>query len=74
MKTISDIRKELDTKSISSVELTKEYLKRIKDSSLGAYNTINEEGALNSAKLADEKSLLRSDDGRPEFFSYEGEI
>ena len=55
MKTISDIRKELDTKSISSVELTKEYLKRIKDSSLGAYNTINEEGALNSAKLADEK-------------------
>ena len=26
------------------------------------------------AKLADEKSLLRSDDGRPEFFSYEGEI
>ena len=26
------------------------------------------------AKLADENSLLRSDDGRPEFFSYEGEI
>ena len=25
-------------------------------------------------KLADEKSSLRSDDGRPEFFSYEGEI
>ena len=25
-------------------------------------------------KVADEKSLLRSDDGRPEFFSYEGEI
>ena len=26
------------------------------------------------AKLADENSLLGSDDGRPEFFSYEGEI
>lgn len=25
-------------------------------------------------KLADENALLRSDDGRPEFFSYEGEI
>ena len=25
-------------------------------------------------KVADEKSSLRSDDGRPEFFGYEGEI
>ncbi len=56
MITISELRKKLDTKEISSVELTKEYLKKIAASSeLGAFNTVCEEEALASAEAADKK-------------------
>ncbi len=55
MTTISELRKKLDEKKISSVELTESYLKRIKDASdLGAFNTVCEEEALLLAKKADE--------------------
>ena len=56
MATISELRKKLDEKAISSVELTNEYLKKIKASQdLGAYNTVCEDEAINMAKLADER-------------------
>lgn len=56
MTTISELRKKLDEKQISSVELTKEYLNKINSNTeLGAYNTICEEDALIAAELADKK-------------------
>ncbi len=56
MTTISELRKKLDEKQISSVELTKEYLNRINaNTELGAYNTICEEEALKAAELADKR-------------------
>ena len=56
MNTISNLRKQLDKKEISSVELTQEYLNKIdKCSDLGAYNTVCAEEALISARLADER-------------------
>ncbi len=54
MTTISDLRKKLDAKEISSVELTKEYLSKIeKHSNLGAFNTVCHDEALASAEIAD---------------------
>lgn len=56
MTTISELRKKLDEKQISSVELTKEYLNKINaNTELGAYNTVCEEEALIAAELADKK-------------------
>ncbi len=56
MTTISELRKKLDEKSISSVELTQEYLENIKKHpEFGAYNTVCEEEAINMAKCADER-------------------
>lgn len=56
MTTISKLRKKLDEKQISSVELTKEYLKRIKDNPvLDAYNTVCVDEAIKAAELADKK-------------------
>ncbi len=57
MKTIKEARQMLDEKKISSVELTEEYIKKIKanNEKLGAYITVCEEDALNMAKKADEK-------------------
>ena len=56
MNTIVALRKQLDKKEISSVELTKEYLDRIdKNAHLGAYNTVCPEEALSAAKKADER-------------------
>lgn len=56
MTKISDLRKKLDRKEISSVELTREYLTRIKaHEELGAFNTVCEDEALDAARLADEK-------------------
>ncbi|MBR5614178.1 MAG: Asp-tRNA(Asn)/Glu-tRNA(Gln) amidotransferase subunit GatA [Clostridia bacterium] len=56
MVTVSELRKKLDDKQISSVELTKEYLKNIKaNPSLEAYNTVCEDEALKAAELADKK-------------------
>ena len=56
MTTISELRKKLDEKQISSVELTKDYLNRINaNTELGAYNTVCEEEALKAAELADKR-------------------
>ncbi len=56
MTNISELRKKLDTKEISSVELTSGYLEKInKHTELGAFNTVCEEQALLMAKEADKK-------------------
>ncbi|MBQ2890414.1 MAG: Asp-tRNA(Asn)/Glu-tRNA(Gln) amidotransferase subunit GatA [Clostridia bacterium] len=57
MRTIKEARQMLDEKKISSVELTEEYLKKIKanNEKLGAYITVCEEDAIAQAKKADEK-------------------
>lgn len=57
MKTISKMRKMLDEKKISSVELTERYLEKIKSDNdkIGAYITVCEEEAIAAAKAADEK-------------------
>ncbi len=56
MITIQELRKKLDNKEISSVELTKEFLKKINENpDLGAFNTVCEEDALRMAEAADEK-------------------
>lgn len=57
MKTIAEMRKMLDEKKISSVELTERYLKSIKahNEKLGAYITVCEEEAVSMAKTADER-------------------
>lgn len=55
--TISELSKKLADKKISSVELTKEYLSRIKqyDSKLNSFITVTEEHALEQAGRADQK-------------------
>lgn len=57
--TLTDILKKLQDKSISSVDLTKAYLERIKklNSELNIYLTIDEENAILHAKDADKKRL-----------------
>lgn len=56
MTTIKNLRKQLDAKKISSVELTREFLDKINNhTELGAFNTVCEEQALSLAKQADEK-------------------
>lgn len=58
MNTITNLRKQLDKKELSSVELTREYLDKIeKFTELGAYNTVCTDAALAAAKLADEKII-----------------
>lgn len=53
---LSELRKKLDNKEISSVELTKAFLVRIKekDSLLNSFVTVTEEDALSQAAAADE--------------------
>lgn len=53
---LSELRELLDTKKISSVELTKYFLDRIKklDENYNAYVTVTEEEALKNAQAADE--------------------
>ena len=64
MTTVSLLRKKLDQKEISSVELTKEYLKKIHENEhLGAFNTVCEDEALISAAKADER--IASGDSAP---------
>ena len=55
-KTLSELASLLDTKAISSVELTQLYLDRIKqfDGELNSYITVTQELALAQAKAADE--------------------
>ena len=56
-KTLADIAQGLDKKEFSSVEITQNYLQRIKqlDPSINSFITITEELALAKAKLADEQ-------------------
>lgn len=56
-KTIAELSRELAAKSISSVELTRHYLDRIRqlDEKLNSFITVTEEHALQAAKLADEQ-------------------
>lgn len=51
---LTELRKLLDDKKVSSVELTKYFLARIKKSDLNAFLTVCEEEALAQAKIADE--------------------
>lgn len=55
MSIILDIRKKLDNKVISAVELTKYYLNNIRkyNTSINAYISINEENAIEKAHMAD---------------------
>lgn len=57
MKTISKLRQMLDEKKISSVELTEQYLDKIKanNDKFGAYITVCPDEAIAMAKSADEK-------------------
>ncbi|SRR5579883_434900 len=57
MKTVAELSRDLASKKISSVELTKHYLDRIKkfDKTLNAFITVTEDQALENAKKADEK-------------------
>jgi aspartyl-tRNA(Asn)/glutamyl-tRNA(Gln) amidotransferase subunit A len=55
MNTITNLSQAFRDKKISSVELTTDYLAKIKNSKLNAYISVNENEALTSAKLADEK-------------------
>jgi len=56
-KTAAELSKDLDNGEVSSVELTRSYLDRIKkyNEELNAYITVCEESALAQAKAADEK-------------------
>lgn len=51
---LSELRKLLDEKKVSSVELTEYFLERIKKSDLNAFLTVTEEEALKQAKQADD--------------------
>lgn len=55
--TITELQSKLQKKEVSSVELTKEYLEKIKntDDKVHAYITVTEEEALSAAQKADEK-------------------
>ena len=57
MSKLLDLRKQLDNKEISSVELTKGYLKTIseKNDKLNAFITVTEELALKGAEEADRR-------------------
>ena len=54
---LAELRKKLDNKEISAVEITEEYLKKAKalNSKLGAYITLCPEEALSAAKEADKR-------------------
>jgi aspartyl-tRNA(Asn)/glutamyl-tRNA(Gln) amidotransferase subunit A len=51
---LTELRKLLDEKKVSSVELTKYFLARIKKSDLNAFITVSEKEALEQAKVADD--------------------
>lgn len=55
--TVKELKELLAQKKISSVELTKEYLARVKklDPAYNSYITVTEEMALNQARLADQR-------------------
>lgn len=54
LQSLTELRNLLDSKEISSVELTKYFLERIKKSDLNAFITVSEAEALKEAEKADE--------------------
>ncbi len=60
-KTISELKKALRDKEISSVELTQMYLDRIANSDLNSFITITSDKALKMAKKADKKIANREE-------------
>ena len=54
-KTVSELKNDLEKKEVSSLELTKHFIKRIKqyDSKLNSFITLTEEHALEQAKKID---------------------
>lgn len=56
---LAELRKKLDNKEVSALEITKEYLKKIdtKNPSVGAYITICKEEAEKAAEAADKKIM-----------------
>lgn len=55
MKTIAELQSELDSGAVSSVELTQDYLTKIKQSTHNAFITTDEDYSLAQAKQADEQ-------------------
>lgn len=53
--TIKDIHQGLKEKKFSCIEITKEYLAKVKKNKFNAFITINEKGALEQAKIVDQK-------------------
>ena len=63
-RTVTELAAALSAREVSSVELTKGYLERIRRlADLNAFITVDEEGALRKARLADER--LRRGEGQP---------
>ncbi len=61
--TLSELREKLDSKEVSSVELTKYFLARIKEQNpdLNAFITVTEEEALKQAQIADDYIAAEGD-------------
>lgn len=55
--TVKSLKKALDNKEVSSLEVTEEYLKRAKKNKHNAYITVTEDIALRNAKEEDEKRI-----------------
>ena len=79
MKTIAELQSELEKGAVSSVELTQDYLAKIKQSTHNAFITVDEEYSLTQAKQADEqrkqsskKSLLGIPIAQKDIFCTDG--
>jgi hypothetical protein len=59
---LTELREQLDAKKVSSVELTKYFLSRIKnlDKNYNSFVTVTEEEALKDAKIADQFGALKT--------------
>jgi aspartyl-tRNA(Asn)/glutamyl-tRNA(Gln) amidotransferase subunit A len=69
-KTVSELKKSIEKKEVSSLELTSHFLDRIKnkDPELNSFITLTEEHAINKAKMIDKeisKGILRPLSGIP---------
>ena len=59
-KTVSELKRLIEKKELSSLELTNHFLSRIKDldSELNSFITLTEDHAINKAKLIDKELSL----------------
>ena len=69
-KTVSELKKAIEKKEVSSLELTSHFLERIKskDQELNSFITLTEEHAIDKAKIIDKeisKGILRPLSGIP---------